>query len=84
MKKLLVALTALICMATTTNAQNKNASKQAKAATAAVKPAAAKQAGPMKKDGTPDKRFKANKEAAGTMKKDGTPDMRYKANKKKS
>lgn len=41
--------------------------------------------GPMKKDGTPDKRYKANKEAdkpvTGPKKKDGTPDMRYKANK---
>jgi hypothetical protein len=39
-----------------------------------------------KKDGTPDKRYKANKEAAakpveGPKKKDGTPDMRHKANK---
>jgi hypothetical protein len=43
-------------------------------------------AGPTKKDGTPDKRFKENKDAnkdkpAGPTKKDGTPDMRYKANK---
>lgn len=40
----------------------------------------------MKKDGTPDKRFKENKTTAVTTapkKKDGTPDMRYKANKKK-
>lgn len=40
----------------------------------------------MKKDGTPDKRYKANQMAkpvkAGPMKKDGTPDKRYKANKK--
>lgn len=39
----------------------------------------------LKKDGTPDKRFKENKgakKAAGPLKKDGTPDMRYKANKK--
>ena len=40
----------------------------------------------MKKDGTPDMRYKENKEAAkakknGPMKKDGTPDMRHKANK---
>lgn len=43
-------------------------------------------AGPTKKDGTADMRYKANKEAAtkpaGPTKKDGTPDMRYKANKK--
>lgn len=31
----------------------------------------------MKKDGTPDKRYKAAK----TLKKDGTPDKRYKVNK---
>ncbi|UZT96633.1 hypothetical protein ODZ84_15565 [Chryseobacterium fluminis] len=31
----------------------------------------------MKKDGTPDKRYKDNK----NLKKDGTPDRRYKANK---
>ena len=35
----------------------------------------------LKKDGTPDKRYKGNKGAKGPMKKDGTPDMRYKANK---
>ncbi len=32
---------------------------------------------PKKKDGTPDKRYKANKH----LKKDGTPDKRYKGNK---
>jgi len=44
----------------------------------------AKTKGPVKKDGTPDKRYKENKEpkaAAGPTKKDGTPDKRYKANK---
>ena len=38
----------------------------------------------LKKDGTPDKRFKDNKQTtkpAGPLKKDGTKDMRYKANK---
>ncbi|MCC6309059.1 MAG: hypothetical protein IT248_11275 [Chitinophagaceae bacterium] len=34
-------------------------------------------AGPLKKDGTPDKRFAANKH----LKKDGSKDMRYKENK---
>ncbi|NTU58371.1 MAG: hypothetical protein HGB00_05560 [Chlorobiaceae bacterium] len=46
---------------------------------------AANATGPLKKDGTPDMRYKKNKEAAkpaGPTKKDGTPDMRYKANKK--
>lgn len=36
----------------------------------------------LKKDGTPDKRFKENKEAKGPLKKDGTPDKRFKSNKK--
>ncbi|RYE33177.1 MAG: hypothetical protein EOP42_08585 [Sphingobacteriaceae bacterium] len=39
----------------------------------------------VKKDGTPDKRYKMNKAEKTTttapMKKDGTPDKRYKANK---
>jgi hypothetical protein len=55
---------------------------------AATKPAAAATAapaqGPLKKDGTPDKRYNANKEVAkpaGPLKKDGTPDKRYNANK---
>lgn len=34
-----------------------------------------------KKDGTADKRYKANKTPKGPLKKDGTPDKRYKANK---
>jgi len=46
--------------------------------------APAKSTGKMKKDGTPDMRYKENKQNAkpvGKMKKDGTPDMRYKENK---
>jgi hypothetical protein len=43
---------------------------------------------PKKKNGTPDMRYKANKDAAKDttkhMKKNGTPDKRYKENKKKS
>ncbi|MBL3546842.1 hypothetical protein J2787_002321 [Chryseobacterium rhizosphaerae] len=45
-----------------------------------AKPAEVKPAQPaakMKKDGTPDKRYKDNKH----LKKDGTPDKRYKVNK---
>lgn len=43
-----------------------------------------KVAGPVKKDGTPDKRYKANKDTTTVVhrKKDGTPDKRYKENKK--
>ena len=74
---------------------------QAPAATTAKKPKATKAAtttkpaapaasttpaaGPKKADGTPDMRYKANKDAAKTptqhLKKDGTPDKRYKENK---
>lgn len=42
-------------------------------------------AAPLKKDGTPDMRYKANQGIAkGPLKKDGTADMRFKANKKHS
>lgn len=55
-------------------------------ATAVVKAPAVTQkstTAPLKKDGTPDKRFKANTiDANGPLKKDGKPDMRYKVNKK--
>ena len=40
------------------------------------------QAKHLKKDGTPDMRYKENKTPKGPLKKDGTPDMRYSANKK--
>jgi hypothetical protein len=53
---------------------------------AAASPAPAKTAtAPVKKDGTPDMRYKTNKESAAPVthtKKDGTPDKRYKENKK--
>lgn len=42
-----------------------------------AKPAAAPTAVKLKKDGTPDKRYKNSQH----LKKDGTPDKRYKANK---
>lgn len=55
--------------------------KTEKKATKSVEAQAAKVANTpdvkLKKDGTPDKRYKANK----MLKKDGTPDKRYKANK---
>jgi hypothetical protein len=52
--------------------------------TTAAKPAAG--AAPTKKDGTPDMRYKTNKDAklapaATHVKKDGTPDKRFKENK---
>ena len=36
----------------------------------------------LKKDGTPDKRYKENKAKPVHLKKNGTPDKRYKENKK--
>jgi hypothetical protein len=65
------------------------AAKPAQAAPA-KKVEAVKPASKTKADGTPDMRFKENKDkkadakpAAGPMKKDGTPDMRFKDNKDK-
>ncbi len=89
MKKLLLALAFVASGFIFANAQTVT-HKDAKTAPAktekkqeAAKPALVKNEGDgvvMKKDGTPDKRYKA-KEANGPMKKDGTPDKRYKANK---
>jgi|APLak6261672214_1056088.scaffolds.fasta_scaffold08091_1 uncharacterized protein involved in copper resistance len=80
MKKILVVLLAAFSLSMASFAQTKPVEK-------AKAPAAKTAAAPVKKDGTPDMRFKANKEAAkaatpaGPLKKDGTPDMRHKANK---
>lgn len=64
------------------------ASPNDKQVTTPAENAGSKPATGMKKDGTPDKRLKANKNASKTaapatshLKKDGTPDMRYKENK---
>ncbi|HEX3079581.1 MAG TPA: hypothetical protein VHQ04_03925 [Puia sp.] len=59
-----------------------------KTGTATATPKPATTAGPTKKDGSADMRYKSNKEAAKAppatthTKKDGTPDKRYKENKK--
>lgn len=63
--------------ANTTKAVIKKTEQQAKTGEAKMAKTAAKAEVQMKKDGTPDKRYKANK----MLKKDGTPDKRYKANK---
>jgi len=78
MKKLMSIVTMLLLVTSMAFAQTKPAQKSKKAATESVSKT--------KKDGTPDMRYKANKEKAkpaGPAKKDGTPDMRYKANKAK-
>ncbi len=71
----------LLCVNAISFAQDKKAKVAAPAAKSAVV------SGKTKADGTPDMRFKENKEKAapvtGPTKKDGTPDMRYNANKPK-
>ena len=83
MRKLMLAVMAFIGLTLTASAQQapKKADKAAKETKA---PAAKKEEAkaPLKKDGTPDKRFKENKEAKAPLKKDGTPDKRFKENKK--
>ena len=88
MKKLVLIVNLLLAFAGFTFAQAPAATKpKATKAATTTKPAAATTpaAGPKKADGTPDMRYKANKDAAKTppqhLKKDGTPDMRYKENK---
>ena len=78
----------LALLITTSIAFAQNTDKNAKPS----KPAT-EMKGKMKKDGSPDMRYKENKDAAkkeaagaadkgaAKMKKDGTPDMRYKENK---
>jgi hypothetical protein len=83
MKRIVLIVNLLLAFAGMSFAQTtppKTASKPKAVATTKSSTAA----GPTKKDGTPDMRYKANKQAAapaGPTKKDGTPDMRYKANK---
>lgn len=84
MKKLLSAMSIMLGLGLASAQQTVSAAgskHQQTAKTAqAAKPAAKAEAAPaakMKKDGTPDKRYKENK----NLKKDGTPDKRYKENK---
>jgi hypothetical protein len=83
MRKLMLAVMAMIGFTLTASAQQAP-KKTDKAAKETKAPAAKKEEAktPLKKDGTPDKRFKENKEAKGPLKKDGTPDKRFKENKK--
>ena len=84
MKKILVAFIAFLCLSFVSNAQDKKAATPKSTTSKKAAPAAKPAAGPLKKDGTPDMRYKENKEAAkpaGPLKKDGTPDKRFKANK---
>lgn len=82
MKKLLLAVLMMTAVSTFSFAQTKKpAEKKAPATETAKKATPAKtdaSGAVLKKDGTPDKRYKSKKEH---MKKDGTPDKRYKENK---
>jgi hypothetical protein len=91
MKKILLTVSLLIAFAGFGFAQTTPAAtgtKTKKAKTATTKTTTAPKTavtGPAKKDGTPDMRYKTNKDAAKAppvhLKKDGTPDKRYKENK---
>jgi hypothetical protein len=89
MKKIIVALFFLVGTLGFTNAiaQQKPAAKKSTTKTMAKDSTMAKKSG-MKKNGTPDMRFKANKgmksDSVVHKKKDGTADMRYKENKSKA
>ena len=72
MKKILSLMVACMLLMSVSFAQAKKTTKTVKKVTSAH----------VKKDGTPDKRYKANKATPATtvvLKKDGTPDKRYKA-----
>ncbi|WP_144281511.1 hypothetical protein [Chryseobacterium echinoideorum] len=84
MKKFLTALSLVIGLGFASAQQTAPAVKTSKTiVTKQVKPlkaaetSAVKPSVKLKKDGTPDKRYKENKK----LKKDGTPDKRYKINK---
>lgn len=85
MKKLLSAMSIILGLGLASAQQtvpaagskHQQTAKTAQAAKPAAKAEAAPTAAKMKKDGTPDKRYKENKK----IKKDGTPDKRYKENK---
>lgn len=87
MKKVLIALCFILGFTGISSAQT--AKKKAPVATKLerAKPATTAVAATevtLKKDGTPDRLFKANKMSkARGIKKDGTADMRFKSNKKK-
>jgi hypothetical protein len=86
MKKIFLLVFSIIMMGNMVMAQDsKTKTSQKKVNKTPEQTATAAPAGKMKKDGTPDKRYKENKKEesapAGPTKKDGTPDKRYKENK---
>ncbi len=89
MKRILTLIVALLFMGSLSFAQHARpaAPKSNKIEKKAAPAKGDKKTGThVKNDGTPDMRYKENKEMkkdAKPMKKDGTPDMRHKANKMK-
>ena len=86
MKKVIVLASMLLAFAGFSFGQTAPAKTDKKTtAKTATTATTATTAGPKKKDGTADMRYKANKDAAKTQpvhtKKDGTADKRYKENK---
>ncbi|GAB0155106.1 hypothetical protein CHRYSEOSP005_03660 [Chryseobacterium sp. Alg-005] len=80
MKKFLSAMSLMLGLGLATAQQTTPSTATAHQAAKTVKAPEAKTSKPaakLKKDGTPDKRYKENKK----LKKDGTPDKRYKENK---
>ncbi|MBA4167008.1 MAG: hypothetical protein H0X41_05615 [Chitinophagaceae bacterium] len=82
MKKIFLAVFALM-MLNVSYAQTHPKKMKSDSTKMASKPATTSNGVVLKKDGTPDKRYKQSTPAAGPLKKDGTPDKRYKANKTK-
>ena len=78
MKKIASLLLGFTVLVIATFAQPKMQSK--KEVTKVEKSVNPSKAPKLKKDGTPDKRFKAAKPAEGPLKKDGTLDKRFKKN----
>lgn len=77
MKKLLTAMSLVLGLGLATAQQTvpaKTTASSQTVKTVKARQTAAPEAAKMKKDGTPDKRYKENKK----LKKDGTPDKRYK------
>ncbi|HEY0610349.1 MAG TPA: hypothetical protein VGD35_11850 [Chitinophaga sp.] len=80
MKRFLTGILIILISASVSMAQGPASTKSAAKKDKTEKTAAAN--APLKKDGTPDKRYKVNKtDIKGPVKKNGTPDMRYKSNK---
>jgi len=81
MKKFLTAMSIVLGLGLANAQQTVPATKstvqKTSKTTQALKAEPTKPAAKMKKDGTPDKRYKENQK----LKKDGTPDKRYKQNK---